>query len=108
MAKRLKVLALSYLFPNRNKPDHGIFVLNRLKALSQYVDIKVINPIPWFPGQNLFDRYQHRSDIPLQDIIGGLDVYHPRFFSVPKFLKSGEDDQYLKAIKPVVDQIHVG
>jgi teichuronic acid biosynthesis glycosyltransferase TuaC len=106
VAKRIKVLALSYLFPNRNKPDHGIFVLNRLKALSQYVDIKVINPIPWFPGQNLFDRYQHRHDIPLQDIIGGLDVYHPRFFSVPKFLKNGEGDQYLKAIKPVVDQIH--
>jgi teichuronic acid biosynthesis glycosyltransferase TuaC len=105
MEKRLKVLALSYLFPNRNKPDHGIFVLNRLKALSKYVDIKVINPIPWFPGQNLFDRYKHRSDIPLQDIIGGLDVYHPRFFSVPKFLKDGEGDQYLKAIKPIVDEI---
>jgi teichuronic acid biosynthesis glycosyltransferase TuaC len=106
VAKRIKVLALSYLFPNRNKPDHGIFVLNRLKALSKYVDIKIINPIPWFPGQNLFDRYKHRSDIPLQDTIGGLDVYHPRFFSVPKFLKNGEGDQYLKAIKPVVYQIH--
>jgi teichuronic acid biosynthesis glycosyltransferase TuaC len=106
LAKRIKVLALSYLFPNRNKPDHGIFVLNRLKALSKYVDIKVINPIPWFPGQNLFERYKHRSNIPLQDTIGGLDVYHPRFFSVPKFLKSGEGDQYLKALKPVVDQIH--
>jgi teichuronic acid biosynthesis glycosyltransferase TuaC len=105
VAKRIKVLALSYLFPNRNKPDHGIFVLNRLKALSKYVDIKIINPIPWFPGQNLFDRYKHRSDIPLQDTIGGLDVYHPRFFSVPKFLKNGEGDQYLKAIKPVVDEI---
>jgi teichuronic acid biosynthesis glycosyltransferase TuaC len=106
MEKRLKVLVLSYLFPNRKKPDHGIFVLNRLKALSQYVDIKVINPIPWFPGQNLFERYKHRSSIPLQDTIGGLDVYHPRFFSVPKFLKNGEGDQYLKSIRPVVDEIH--
>jgi teichuronic acid biosynthesis glycosyltransferase TuaC len=105
VAKRIKVLALSYLFPNQNKPDHGIFVLNRLKALSKYVDIKVINPIPWFPGQNLFKRYKHRSNIPLQDTIGGLDVYHPRFLSVPKFLKGGEGDQYLKAIKPVVDEI---
>jgi teichuronic acid biosynthesis glycosyltransferase TuaC len=105
MEKRLKILAFSYLFPNRNKPDHGIFVLNRLKALSEYVDIKVVNPIPWFPGQNLIDRYKHRSNIPLQDTIGGLDVYHPRFFSVPKFLKNGEGDQYFKAIKPVVDEI---
>jgi teichuronic acid biosynthesis glycosyltransferase TuaC len=106
VAKRIKVLALSYLFPNRNKTDHGIFVLNRLKALSQYVDIKVVNPIPWSPGQNLFERYKHRSNIPLQDTIGGLDVYHPRFFSVPKFFKGGEGDQYLKAIKPVVGEIH--
>ncbi|MFT4806510.1 MAG: teichuronic acid biosynthesis glycosyltransferase TuaC, partial [Psychroserpens sp.] len=36
----------------------------------------------------------------------GLDVYHPRFFSVPKFLKNGEGDQYLKSIRPVVDEIH--
>ena len=40
-----KIIAISYLFPNCNQPNHGIFVLNRLKAMSKYADITVINPI---------------------------------------------------------------
>ena len=54
----------------------------------------------------MLDRYKHRTNIPLQDNIGGLDVYHPRYFSVPKYFKGGEGDQYLKAIKPVAQEIH--
>ena len=106
MDKRIKVLALSYLFPNRERPNHGIFVLNRLKALSEYVDIKVINPIPWFPLQSMVGRYSHLQNVPQQDTIGGLDVYHPRFLSVPKYCKASEGDRYLKAINPVVKKIH--
>jgi glycosyltransferase involved in cell wall biosynthesis len=106
VAKRIKVLALSYLFPNRERPNHGIFVLNRLKALSQYVDIKVINPIPWFPLQSMVGRYSHLHNIPKQDTIGGLDVYHPRFLSIPRYCKASEGDRYLKAISPVVKKIH--
>ena len=106
VTKRIKVLALSYLFPNRERPNHGIFVLNRLKALSQYVDIKVINPIPWFPLQSMVGRYSHLQNIPEQDKIGGLGVYHPRFLSIPKYCKASEGDRYLKAISPVVQKIH--
>jgi teichuronic acid biosynthesis glycosyltransferase TuaC len=106
LTKRLKVLALSYLFPNRERPNHGIFVLNRLKALSQYVDIKVINPIPWFPLQSLVERYNHLAKIPERDTIGVLEVYHPRFLSIPRYGKAWEGDRYLKAISPLVKKIH--
>jgi teichuronic acid biosynthesis glycosyltransferase TuaC len=105
LSKRIKVLALSYLFPNRERPNHGIFVLNRLKALSQYVDIKVINPIPWFPLQSMVERYRYLHKIPEQDTIGGLEIYHPRFLSIPKYFKAGEGDRYLKAISPIVQKI---
>jgi teichuronic acid biosynthesis glycosyltransferase TuaC len=106
LSRRIKVLALSYLFPNRERPNHGIFVLNRLKALSQYVDIKVINPIPWFPLQSMVERYSHLHKIPERDTIGGLEVYHPRFLSIPKYGKASEGDRYLKAIRPVIQKIH--
>ncbi len=105
MSERQKILVLSYLFPNSQQPNHGIFVLNRLKALSQYVDIKVINPIPWFPGQFLFSRYKENKLIPKKEIIGGLEVYHPRFLSIPKFFKSNEANSYLKAIDSLINNI---
>ena len=106
MDKRIKILALSYLFPNKIMPNHGIFVLNRLKALSKYVDIKVINPVPWFPMQGIIGRHADLSKIPQKEIIGGLEVYHPRFFSIPKYFKSREGDQYLKAIRPLIEEIY--
>jgi teichuronic acid biosynthesis glycosyltransferase TuaC len=36
MSTKLKILAISYLFPNSQQPNHGVFVLNRLKTMSQY------------------------------------------------------------------------
>ncbi len=84
---KLKILALSYLFPNRIYPNYGIFVLNRLKAIQKYCDVKVINPIPWFPFSSCFDRYKNYNRIPKSDIIEGIEVFHPRFFFIPLYLK---------------------
>ncbi len=98
---RPRILAISYLFPNREQPNHGIFVLNRLRAMSQYADITVINPIPWSPLHRFFKRYRHYSNLPEKDELQGLTVYHPRFLSIPKVMKSYEGDAYYKAILPV-------
>lgn len=105
MDKKIKILALSFLFPNRVQQNHGIFVLNRLKALSKYVDIKVINPIPWSPLHKYIDRYKPLVAIPQIDCINGLEVYHPRYFSIPRYLKNIETKSYLKAIQPIIDEI---
>lgn len=83
----MKILVLSYLFPNSLYPDIGIFVLRRIKAIQQYCDIKVINPIPWFPGMSKINRYKNFHYIPTYEKIEGLDVYHPRYFSIPYFFK---------------------
>ena len=105
MDRKLKILAISYLFPNRLYPNHGVFVLNRLTALSNYVDIKVINPIPWSPLHRYIDRYKEFQSIPLRDNINGLDIYHPRYFSIPKYFKGLEPNNYLKSIKPVISEL---
>ncbi len=83
----MRILAISYLFPNSKEPNYGIFVLNRLKAVSKYCDIKVINPIPWFPFSTLLPRYKNYDQVPKKEIIQGLEVYHPRFLSFPRILK---------------------
>jgi glycosyltransferase involved in cell wall biosynthesis len=102
----MKILVISFLFPNRVTPNHGIFVLNRLKALSRYVDIKVINPIPWSPIHSRLKRFDTNINIPEKDTIEGLDVYHPRFFSIPGFFKGFESISYYRAIAPVVETLN--
>lgn len=83
----MRILAVSYLFPNNVNPNHGIFVFNRLKAVRSYCELIVINPIPWFPFSSRFSRYKHFNTIPLKENIGGIDVYHPRFFIIPRYFK---------------------
>lgn len=104
-SSRPKVLAVSYLFPNSAHPNHGVFVLNRLKALSRYVDITVINPVPWFPLNSLVSRYKHFSQLPEVENIGGLTVHHPRYFSVPGMLKGIEGTSYKQSVEKTVKKL---
>lgn len=99
---KIKVLAISYLFPNTEQPNHGIFVFNRLNALSKYADIKVINPIPWSPVHAKLSQYAFMENIPEKTTLGNLEIYHPRFFSIPKYLKSIEALSYHSAVRKVL------
>ncbi|WP_259368045.1 glycosyltransferase [Colwellia sp. BRX8-9] len=100
-----KIIAISYLFPNCNQPNHGIFVLNRLKAMSKYADITVINPIADSPLHKQISKFSHLQSIPELEIIEGIDVYHPRYFSIPGHLKSIEVLTYRRAVQRVLDEI---
>jgi glycosyltransferase involved in cell wall biosynthesis len=100
-----KILAISYLFPNCNQPNHGIFVLNRLKAMSKYADITVINPIADSPLHKKISKFSHLESIPELESIAGINVYHPRYFSIPGHLKSIEVLTYRRAVQKVLDEI---
>jgi len=100
-----KIIAISYLFPNCNQPNHGIFVLNRLKAMSKYADITVINPIADSPLHRKISKFTHLQCIPKFEVIDGISVYHPRFSSIPGHLKSIEVYTYRRAVQTVLDEI---
>lgn len=103
--KRKKILAISYLFPNCQQPNHGIFVLNRLTAMSKYADITIINPIPDSPFHRFIDKFKPLKKIPESETMNGLTVYHPRFLSIPGYLKSIEINSYKRAVQKVIDSI---
>lgn len=85
----MKILLFSSLFPHEYEPTLGIFVENRLKHLvSSYsdVEVKVIAPVPYFPFKSTaFGRYGRAAAAPLVEKRNTIDIYHPRFFTVPKF-----------------------
>jgi glycosyltransferase involved in cell wall biosynthesis len=87
IARPLKILAYSSLFPNIAQPRHGIFLEHRLAHLSCLpgVQVRVVAPVPWFPSSRpIFGRYTVFAGVPRQDTRCGLDVSYPRYPVVPR------------------------
>lgn len=86
----MKVIVFTSLFPNEVQPDHAIFIKNRMEAVqrTQGVEVKVVAPVPYFPkfpfSCSLFSRWRVFSDIPKNEWIGNLEVWHPRYLVIPK------------------------
>lgn len=84
---KFNIVAVSSLFPNGCEPQHGIFLEHRLKHMSQLPNlaIQVIAPVPYFPfSGKLFGRFAKYAAVPEQEIRSGLQIYHPRYFTLPK------------------------
>lgn len=87
MAKRLKTLLFSTLFPSSERPGHGIFVETRLRELlsSGEVETKVIAPVPWFPfSGKQYGLYGKFAATPRHEQRNEIEVFHPRYFLPPK------------------------
>jgi len=71
----MKTLIITNLFPNSQEPTRGIYNLQQFKAfLASGVETKIVAPVPWHDF----------SALPAYERIEGFDVYHPRYFMIPK------------------------
>ena len=83
----LRLLTFTTLFPHRGRPNHGIFVENRLRHLiaSGEATSTVIAPVPWFPSRSpFFGDWAKNADAGRQENRGQMKVYHPRFPLPPR------------------------
>ncbi|MBI3563143.1 MAG: glycosyltransferase family 4 protein [Gammaproteobacteria bacterium] len=68
------------LFPNNTETTKGIFVKQRVDRLAKFFNTIVVAPvryIPVFKTCSKISRSEH----------GNIDVYHPRYFVLPKLAK---------------------
>ena len=87
VAKRIRTLLFSTLYPSEVRPIHGIFVETRLRELlaSGEVESRVIAPVPWFPLRNeRFGEYAKFAATPRHEVRNGVEVFHPRYFLPPR------------------------
>jgi glycosyltransferase involved in cell wall biosynthesis len=75
------------MFPNNNQPTFGIFVKNRMQALSHHAQVKIAAPIPFCPLVDRMARYAYRNGVVSYEKNGSLEIHHPRHFSIPMILK---------------------
>ncbi|MBD3248625.1 glycosyltransferase [Candidatus Woesearchaeota archaeon] len=96
----MKIVTISSLFPNKKEPNKGIFTLKILEKL-QDDEIVAIAPIPWFP----FVKKNRIRGVPFKEEIKGITIYHPKFFSIPFFLKSLDAFLFYRSLKRFEDII---
>ena len=83
----LRVLTFTTLYPNAAKPNHGVFVENRLRQTLARHDLRstVVAPVPFFPfTAEMFGAYARFARAPELEVRHGVEVHHPRYLSIPK------------------------
>lgn len=83
----MRVLIITNLFPNAEKPREASFNRQQFAALGKTCDVEVLAPLAWYPGKRFLGRYAtHKvaNDIPDTEIIDGLTVHHPRRLHLPR------------------------
>lgn len=79
------IAVYSSLFPSAMQPQAGLFVRERMFRVAPAQQLVVISPQPWFPMQALIRwlRPGYRPPMPRKEVQSGVDVWFPRFLSVP-------------------------
>ncbi len=87
---RPKLLVFTTLFPHSGRPNAGLFIRERMFRVGRQLPLIVVSPQPWFPFQGLLQsiRPHFRPSAPHHEIQDGIEVFFPRFFSVPGLFKS--------------------
>ena len=104
----LKILTFTTLYPSCVRPNHGVFVENRLRHLlaSGEVDARVVAPVPWFPFRSArFGGYAQFAQTPHHENRSGVDIIHPRYPLIPKLGMVGAPWMLYRAVRPTVRRL---
>jgi teichuronic acid biosynthesis glycosyltransferase TuaC len=85
LGETLRILTYTSLFPNEAQPVLGVFIYQRMAHVAaRGNEVVVVAPIPyiprWMPRSQRWDVYKN---IPREERIERLRVYHPRYLLLP-------------------------
>jgi len=105
----LRVLSISTLFPNPQRPSFGKFVANQMRAVTATgdVDLTMINPVglpPWPLSRT--PRYRKLGEMQEQSEIARIAALHPHFTLIPKVGGDSNPARIAKALLPLARRVH--
>lgn len=104
----IRLLTFSTLFPHAARPNHGIFVENRLRHLlaSGEATSTVLAPVPWFPSTApWFGDWAVNARAPTRETRHGIDIRHPRYPVIPKVGMTAAPWLLYRAMIPAVQSL---
>jgi glycosyltransferase involved in cell wall biosynthesis len=103
----IRVLTLSTLFPDVTRPNFGVFVERQTQGLAAAdgVAVRVVAPIGLPPGPLAHIQHADKLTVPRHELWRGLDVYRPRFTSIPAVRGRWHVNRLVHALTPLLDRI---
>jgi glycosyltransferase involved in cell wall biosynthesis len=104
----IRLLTISTLYPNDLRPNHGVFVENRLRHLlrSEAASSTVVAPVPWFPSRSTkFGDWSQHAGVAPREVRNGIVVHHPRFPTLPRIGMSVAPFLMYRALLPFVRRL---
>lgn len=85
-----RLIVYSSLFPSAASPTAGIFIRERMFRVARHVPIVVVAPQPWSPLDAVVRLFRpaFRPQGPGHETMDGIEVFRPRWFSLPGVAKS--------------------
>lgn len=105
MPDRLRVLAITKIFPNAAEPLSAPFNRQQFAELARLCELEVMATLPWFPGAALLSRWSSAGKlaaVPRRETIAGIPVTHPRTLFVPRLAHGAWGPLYAASIAPVL------
>ncbi len=105
---KIRLLTFSTLFPNNMRPNHGVFVANRLRHLvaSGEVTSTVVAPVPWFPSNSpRYGEWSKHAGVAGRETLNGIVVHHPRFLTIPRAGMAAAPFLLYRAVLPFVRRL---
>ncbi|MEJ7597282.1 MAG: glycosyltransferase [Kofleriaceae bacterium] len=102
---RLRVLAITKIFPNAAEPLSAPFNRQQFSELARLCELEVMATLPWFPGAGLVSRWSSAgrlASVPRRETIAGIKVTHPRTLFVPRLAHGAWGPLYAASIAPVL------
>lgn len=87
----LKILSTTICYPTPTNPNQGVFVRRRLEAISRLADVRVVCPVPYFPGWSAKPPRDQPDAIP--------PVAYPTMHYVPGVLKTLDATFFDRALR---------
>jgi glycosyltransferase involved in cell wall biosynthesis len=84
----LKILTFTHLWPNPAEPNFGVFICNRMEAVSRRTSVRVVAPLP--RGWRLLKRkygWSPSAEIPASEMDGSMLVERPPHWFLPKLVR---------------------
>src|SRR5512139_1860797 len=83
------LVVFSSLFPSAQEPLAGVFIRERMFRVGHELPITVVSPQPWFPLQSLVRLFRpgYRPERAKCEQMSSVEVFRPRFLSVPGLLR---------------------
>lgn len=102
--KTPRLVVFCSLFPSSAQPNSGVFIRERMFRVGEQLPITVVSPVAWFPLQGFIRLYKpgFRPQPPKFELQQSVEVYYPRFISIPGLFKQWDGFMMALGALPVM------